>query len=52
MVLSRKNQNETDDCGADALKGGAVLRLQGVYSRITSFARMTADGPEQNAPLE
>jgi hypothetical protein len=35
MVLSRKNQNETDDGAADILKGGAELRLQGVYSRIT-----------------
>jgi hypothetical protein len=45
MVLSGKNQNETDDCVADILKGGAVRRLQGVSTRITiSLARMIAYG--------
>jgi hypothetical protein len=52
MVLSGENQNETDDCGADILKGGAALRaretnsqLKGVCTRITiSLVRMTAPG--------
>jgi hypothetical protein len=48
MVLSGKNQNEPDDCGADILKGGAVLRLQGVSTRITiSLARMTVYGTDR-----
>ena len=64
MVLSGENQNETDDCGADILKSGAVLRtrknihLQGVSSctitRLTpraAWVHACARGGDATWPL-